>query len=141
MLIFTLQYGNEIRQYLPRADNSGSRKKTLWKTLFEGFDQIDGKPSHTDKEVHTHSHTHTHTHTHTHSQSGYMYICIIKQQICFPLCPLSSSGCPMIIYTHPIADNLPINLWLLGTHTPHTHAHSYIHMHMYCIHTMLMQAF
>ena len=55
-----IQYGNEIRQYLPRADNSGSRKKTLWKTLFEGFDQIDGKPSQADKEV-----TSTHTHTHT----------------------------------------------------------------------------
>ena len=46
-----MQYGGEVRRCLPRADDSGARKKTLWKTLFEGFDQIDGKPTQADKEV------------------------------------------------------------------------------------------
>ena len=38
-----MQYGDEVRRCLPRADDSAARKKTLWKQLFEGFDRIDGK--------------------------------------------------------------------------------------------------
>lgn len=45
------QYDGEVRRCLPRADDSAARKKTLWKTLFEGFDQIDGKPTQAEKEV------------------------------------------------------------------------------------------
>ena len=36
---------------LPVADDSISRKKTLWKTVFEGFDRIDGVPTLAEKEV------------------------------------------------------------------------------------------
>ena len=46
-----MQYGDEVRRCLPRADDSAARKKTLWKQLFEGFDHIDGKPTKTEMEV------------------------------------------------------------------------------------------
>lgn len=46
-----LQNGSEVRHMLPVADDSTSRKKTLWKTVFEGFDRIDGVPTLAEKEV------------------------------------------------------------------------------------------
>ena len=45
--------------------------------------------------------------------------------------PFLSSGYPKIIYTHPIANNLPIKILIarqLQTHT-HTHTHTH-HTHM-----------
>ena len=50
--------------------------------------------------------------------------------------PPSSSGYPIIVYTHPITSNLPIKSlvarWLqTNTHTrTHTHMHAHTHIHM-----------
>ncbi len=46
-----MQYGNEVRKLLPVVDDVASRRKTLWKTVFEGFDRIDGIPTKAEKEV------------------------------------------------------------------------------------------
>ena len=50
-IIFQLQNGTEVRALMPVADNATFRKKTLWKTVFEGFDKIDGVPSPAEREV------------------------------------------------------------------------------------------
>ena len=50
-MIFVEQHGQEIRQLLPVVDDSASRKKTLWKSVFEGFDRIDGVPTQKEREV------------------------------------------------------------------------------------------
>ena len=47
------QYGKEVRLLLPVADDVASRRKTLWKTIFEGFDRIDGIPTQAEREVRT----------------------------------------------------------------------------------------
>ncbi len=49
--LYVLQYGNEVRLLLPVPDDAASRRKTLWKTIFEGFDRIDGVPTQAEKEV------------------------------------------------------------------------------------------
>lgn len=36
---------------MPVPDNATSRKKTLWKMIFEGFDKIDGVPTPGEREV------------------------------------------------------------------------------------------
>jgi len=45
------QYRQEIRRLLPVKDEAAARKKTLWKTVFEGFDRIDGVPTQQEREV------------------------------------------------------------------------------------------
>ena len=47
------QYGKEVRLLLPVPDDVASRRKTLWKTIFEGFDRIDGIPTKAEREVRT----------------------------------------------------------------------------------------
>lgn len=39
-----------VKSYLP-ADDEKTRRNTLYRQLFEAFDQIDGKPSKRDLEV------------------------------------------------------------------------------------------
>ena len=36
---------------MPVPDTPTSRKKTLWKNIFEGFDKIDGVPTPAEREV------------------------------------------------------------------------------------------
>lgn len=36
---------------MPVPDTAASRKKTLWKIIFEGFDKIDGVPTPAEREV------------------------------------------------------------------------------------------
>lgn len=38
---------------MPVPDNAQSRKKTLWKGIYEGFDKIDGVPTSAEREVST----------------------------------------------------------------------------------------
>ena len=47
------QYGREVRRLIPVKDEAAARKKTLWKTVFDGFDRIDGIPTHREREVYT----------------------------------------------------------------------------------------
>ena len=46
-----LQYGREVRRLIPVKDEAAARKKILWKTVFDGFDRIDGVPSQREREV------------------------------------------------------------------------------------------
>jgi centrosomal protein CEP104 len=39
-----------VKDYLP-VDDEKTRKNTMWRLLFEYFDQIDGKPSKSDIKV------------------------------------------------------------------------------------------
>ena len=48
---FSPQYRQEIRRLIPVKDEAAARKKTLWKTVFEGFDRIDGIPTQQEREV------------------------------------------------------------------------------------------
>lgn len=41
-----------MKALMPVPDDATSRKKTLWRTIFEGFDKIDGKPTRAEREVH-----------------------------------------------------------------------------------------
>lgn len=43
-------HGSVIKSYLP-PDDDKMRRNTLYRQLFEAFDQIDGKPSKKDTEV------------------------------------------------------------------------------------------
>ena len=79
MTCHVTQYGGEVRRCLPRADDSAARKKTLWKTLFEGFDQIDGKPSQAEKEVHAYMCIILYVHKHT--QQMHLSTCIIHERV------------------------------------------------------------
>ena len=36
---------------MPVPDDATSRKKMLWKTIYEGFDKIDGVPTRAEREV------------------------------------------------------------------------------------------
>ena len=45
------QYGREVRRLIPVKDEAAARKKILWKTVFDGFDRIDGVPTQREREV------------------------------------------------------------------------------------------
>ena len=36
---------------MPVPDDTASRKKTLWRMIYEGFDKIDGIPTRAEREV------------------------------------------------------------------------------------------
>ena len=40
-----------MRSLMPVLDTTATRKKKLWKTVFEGFDKIDGVPTPAEREV------------------------------------------------------------------------------------------
>lgn len=44
------QNGSPVRNFLP-TDDDKTRRNTLYRQLFEAFDQIDGKPSKKELEV------------------------------------------------------------------------------------------
>lgn len=50
-VLFVPQNGTDVRSLMPVPDTVASRKKKLWKTVFEGFDKVDGVPSPAEREV------------------------------------------------------------------------------------------